>query len=276
MNLKEWLRAAETALRDAGCPDPETEPVWLACEALGVSRPALGRLAPRELSAGERETLDGWLQRRLRREPLQYILGHTPFLRLDIRCDGRALIPRPETEYMTDLALSAAPEGAFRALDLCCGTGAIGLSVKKEKPLARVTLTDISGDALDLARENAKLAGLDVEFRQGDLFEPVAGEVFDLILCNPPYLTGGDMQTLQPEVAREPAGALFGGEDGLDFYRRIARELPEHLAEGGTAWFEVGQGQAEAVASLLEGLGETRIIEDYARIGRIVTARRKV
>ena len=276
MTLDAWLRRARSRLEAAGCPDPEVDAEWLAVERLGLPRSALRREGSREIGERDAEALEKQLKRRESREPLQYILGHAPFLRLDILCDRRALIPRPETEYMTDMALSAAPGAPFGALDLCCGTGAIGLSVKKEKPWASVTLSDISPDALALARENAHRAGLAVEFCQGDLFAPLAGRRFDLILCNPPYLTGADMEQLQAEVAREPETALDGGRDGLDFYRRIAENLKEHLYPGGRAWFELGLGQAGDVAALMESAGKTEIVRDLSGVERFVTVYRTV
>ena len=268
----EWIERAARRLKQAGCPDPEADARFLVLETLGISVSGLGRAVPEGMAA----ELEARLARREQREPLQYILGTVPFLNLTIRCDSRALIPRPETEYMTDMALSLTPKAGFDALDLCCGTGAIGLSVKKARPLCRMTLSDISPDALALAGENAKENGLIVRLVQGDLFGGLPGETFDFILCNPPYLTGEDMTKLQAEVAREPEGALFGGADGLDFYRRLARELPERLRNGGYAFFEVGMGQARVVAAMMERAGETKIIEDYSHIERIVMVHRTV
>ena len=161
-----------------------------------------------------------------------------------------------------------------RVLDLCCGTGAIGLSIARFRPDAQVLLADVSGEALCLARENAARLGVtNARFVQEDLFKAAAGECFDLIACNPPYLDQADMDNLQAEVRREPTLALFGGPDGLDFYRRIARDAPAHLAPGGVMLLEVGQGQAPVVARMLGGWANTALHRDLNGIERVVEAR---
>ena len=164
---------------------------------------------------------------------------------LKFAVDSRVLIPRQDTETLCEQALTflRGYTGA-EVLDLCTGSGAIAISVARLQPGLRVAATDMSSDALSVASENAHLNGVYVRFMQGDLFEPVAGERFDAILCNPPYLTADDMVHLQTEVACEPRMALFGGEDGLMFYRRLAHEVYRHLKPGGYALFEVGDGQA--------------------------------
>ena len=140
----------------------------------------------------------------------------------------------------------------MQVLDLCCGTGAIGLAIKKLRPGAQVTLSDLSENALSLARENAARLQADVRFLQGDLFLPAAGEKFHLIVSNPPYIPDELRGRLQQEVNREPEMALFGGPDGLDFYRRIAREAPLHLHEKGFLILECGDDQPVQIAALLE------------------------
>lgn len=276
MNVEAWLRRAAEKMEQAGCPDPRADAEWMICEKTGLRRSHLRLAGHKALGASQEAEMEGWLARRCEREPLQYIFGHTPFWKLDILCDRRALIPRPETEYMVEMAVSAAPRGRMRALDLCCGTGAIGLSVKHACPWAEVTLSDISADALALAQENAERLHLKAEFCRGDLFEPLSGRQFEMILCNPPYLTAEDMGMLQAEVAREPENALDGGSDGLDFYRRIAEEMGTYLMPGGQAWFELGMGQAQDVARLMAHLGKTEIVRDLSGIERFVTVYRTV
>jgi release factor glutamine methyltransferase len=161
----------------------------------------------------------------------------------------------------------------MNVLDLCTGSGILAVSCALAAPGLNVTGADISPDALDVARENARLLGAKVNWAEGDLFGAVSG-AFDLITCNPPYLTQADMLCLQPEVAREPGLALYGGADGLDFYRRIALELPERLNPGGFALFEVGLGQAGDVAALLAPLGRTEIIKDICGADRVVLLER--
>ena len=155
-------------------------------------------------------------------------------------------------------------------LDLCCGTGCVGLSTAYGRPDVILTLSDLSGEALCLAQENARALGVEARCCQGDLFEAVKGSRFDLILSNPPYLTGQDMRELQQEVRMEPEMALFGGEDGLAFYRRMAREAREYLFPGGRLLVECGQGQAQDIACLFSPLGEVKIHRDLCGVERVV------
>ena len=189
--------------------------------------------------------------------------------------DSRVLIPRQETETLCELGL-AHLHGirAPRVLDLCTGSGALAVAIKTECPRAEVTAADLSADALDVAMENARRNGADVRFLQGDLFAPVAGERFDLVVSNPPYIPSADCDTLQPEVRREPRMALDGGNDGLCFYRRIVAEAPAHLTTGGMLAVEVGDGQAAAVAALFAsaGLTGTAVHNDLYGMARVVCA----
>ena len=271
-----WLEDARTRLERMGDADASADAAWLICEATGLERSALRWKKDDPLSPVALSRLDSWLSRRLTAEPLQYILGHTAFMGHDFLCDRRALIPRFDTETLVDRALNdMRGRLALTVLDLCCGTGCIGLSVALSRPDARVTLTDISPDSLDLTRENARrLGAVNVSLRQGDLFSPVAGERFDYILCNPPYLDADDMRGLQREVRFEPPLALFGGKDGLSFYRRVAAGARAHLRTGGWIFLEVGQGQAEAVIALLGGeYAQRRVFCDLNGIQRVICAR---
>ena len=159
-------------------------------------------------------------------------------------------------------------------LDLCTGSGALAVAIAAHHADARVTATDICADALAVAQGNARRCGVSIEFLQGDMFEPVKGRRFDLIVCNPPYLSAADMRALQLEVRHEPALALYGGHDGLDFYRRIASALPGHLNPGAVAMLEVGAGQAADAKALLaasmpHGLITAR--KDLAGIERVLS-----
>ncbi len=215
------------------------------------------------------------LARRAAGEPLQYILGEQDFFGLRFRVDGRVLIPRPETEILCEKALDfLRTRPGMKALDLCAGSGALAVTLALRCPDAEVWACDISPDALEVAGENARRFGAAVRFAQGDLFAPLSGERFDLIVSNPPYVARSDLDKLQPEVRREPVLALDGGPDGLDFYRRIAREAPPHLHEGGRILLEVGAGQAEAVASMLAARNflPDEILRDLSGIPRVVCA----
>lgn len=278
MTLGQWLDAAERELTNTGSPDPRTDAEWMAVDVLDVSRSMLKMLDKQALTEQQQLQLDSWLARRAKGEPLQYIEGSAWFMGLEFGVDPRVLIPRADTECLCEAALELL-EGMQRptVLDMCTGSGAIGVSVKRLCPKANVVLSDISRDALFVARTNAMRLGVQVEAVQGDLYEAVAGRMFDMILCNPPYLTGDDMKNLQKEVTFEPALALFGGEDGLDCYRRIADGLKDHLNPGGCVLLEVGMGQAQDVMGLVTNAiecSETQILADLNGIDRVVIARR--
>lgn len=194
--------------------------------------------------------------RRAKGEPLQYIIGTWSFMGYTFFVDPSALIPRPETELLVESFLSRIDKhsaASLRILDLCCGTGCIGISAVKalQKPYS-LTFADCSAAALKLAKKNAAHHAIAARFVQGDLFENIS-ESFDVILCNPPYLNADDMQNLQRELVYEPPMALYGGEDGLDFYRRLCREAPAHLATGAALYMEIGAAQMQAVRDLFAG-----------------------
>lgn len=272
MRVRELLRDAVRRLAASGSPDPEADAAWLMSDALRVSRGALPLRMDEELIGEPLQWFQTALCRRESGEPLQYVEGFAWFYGRKFLVDERVLIPRPDTETLLEAALKRLT-GGMRALDLCTGSGILAVSMKLERPGAAVVATDISPDALAVARENARKLGAAVDFRLGDLFSAVSG-AFDIIVSNPPYLSMEDMASLQREVKREPALALYGGADGLDFYRRIASELPERLNPGGTALFEVGISQAGAVSELLAPIGATEIIKDLCGAERVVTVER--
>jgi release factor glutamine methyltransferase len=190
------------------------------------------------------EPLRGLIKKRAEGVPLQHLLGNVQFLDLEIVCDHRALIPRPETECLVDQILKqyqARPPK--RVLDLCCGSGCIGLAVAKHWSDCDVVLADISEDALDLARYNSERLTLhQVKIIRSDLFETIVGK-FDLIISNPPYIPSAEIQELSREVKNDPHLALDGGEDGLDIVRKIAQQVEQYLNEGGSLIMEVGHDQ---------------------------------
>ena len=271
----EALRWAAERLAAAGVPEPRLDAEYLLAEALGVKRLPMLADKGRALTDREAAAFEQALSRRAAREPLQYILGSQSFMGFPFRTDPRALIPRNDTEALCEEALRHLRPGD-RALDLCTGSGALAVSLKKLCPGARVVASDLSADALALARENADALGAEVEFRQGDLFAPVAGERFQLVVSNPPYVPETLRGRLQAEVEREPALALFAGPDGLRFYRRIAREAPGHLAPRGRLILEIGDGQGDAVSALLEKeFEEIRVLNDLSGLPRVISAVRR-
>ena len=277
MTIGEWLRHAKDALAESGCPDPQIDSRWIAEDTLGLSRSEMHFETDRSLSPEEHERLEALLQRRVQGEPVQYLLHSACFMGLNFYVDSRVLIPRQDTETLVEAVIVALRQlEKPRMLDLCAGSGAIGLSVKTLVPGADVTLADCSRDALEVVRENARRLGVDVEIRHGDLFRAVWHQKFDLIASNPPYIPTGDLPLLQREVQREPQLALDGGGDGLEFYRRIAADAPEHLNPGGSIYLEVGAGQADAVRALLTErmeCAEAGAINDLNGIPRVVWAR---
>lgn len=225
---------------------------------------AAERLDPIKLAELKRMT-----RRRLSGEPLQYILGEWEFMGLKLIMRPCALIPRQDTETVAEAALALAKERGFRtALDLCCGTGCIGISLAALGGLD-VTMSDISGECVALARENAAKHGISAQFAEGDLFSALSGARFDLIVCNPPYIPSGDIESLQREVKNEPRRALDGGKDGLDFYRRISVQYQRHLNPGGALLLEIGFDQAEAVRGMFGG---ARVVKDLGGNDRCVIA----
>lgn len=252
MTIHEAACQASAHLRDGGIPDPEQDALLMLSFLTGLSPMEVRLQAEQPLTEKQEQRLASLLLSRAKREPLQYLLGEQWFYGLRFLTDGRALIPRQETETLCELGLTY-----LKALDnpavleLCTGSGAVAVTVKRECPQARVTATDLSPAALSLARENAALHRAEVRFLEGDLLAPVAGERFHLILANPPYVTSAACDCLQPEVTFEPRMALNGGPEGLDFYRRIAAEAGACLFEGGMLAVEVGDGQADAVKALL-------------------------
>ena len=197
------------------------------------------------------------------------------FMGLSFRVAPGVLIPRQDTEILCEEALSRMKPGA-RVLDIGTGSGALAVSLAKLGDNAQVTAVDVSDIALSIARDNARRLGAQVRFLHSDCFAAVAGETFDLIVSNPPYISRGEMETLMPEVRREPELALAGGEDGLDYYRRIAREAPAHLNKGGCLLFEIGWQQRDAVSALVrESVGEPFSLKDYGGNWRVVGALRR-
>lgn len=276
--ISEWMSHAVALLRDSGSPDPEVDARWMAEDALGVTRAALRFDGDRAIPDDACARLNAMLVRRCAGEPLQYILGSADFMGLRFEVGPGVLIPRQDTETLVEAALIALQKGPSdpAVLDLCTGSGCVGLSLASLAPRARVTLADVSRQALDIARRNMHALGVRAELRHGDLFAAVGRERFDLIACNPPYIPRGELTGLQREVQYEPVLALDGGADGLDFYRRIAEAAAGHLNPGGSIWLEVGYDQAGAVLDMLrEHLpgAEAGTVKDLNGVERVAFAK---
>jgi len=273
--IRETLRRAARQLEAAGVPDAAADAALLLSHVTGEAPLSLRADAGRPLSAETLAAFDALLARRAAREPLQYITGEAPFMGLMLRAEPGVLIPRFDTETLCEQALARLQTGQ-RALDVCTGSGALTIALASQAPGARVSAGDISETALALARKNAARCGVSVDFRLGDLFAPFQGETFHLILSNPPYIPTPELAGLQPEVRFEPALALDGGPDGLAFYRRIIRQAPASLEEGGWLLLEIGSSQAEAVRKMMAAqYEEIAVYTDLNGLDRAVAGRKK-
>jgi len=275
------LKTLSVSLSDCGIEDAHKEAEVILSSCLGIGRVGFYRDDP-DLSKLQEERLKEVLNRRLKREPLQYIIGHVDFCGLRIVVGPGVLIPRPETELIVEevircLNRASSPfsmPASLKILDLCTGSGCLALALARAFPRSEVIGTDISETALAYAGENARLNGIrNVRFLKGDLFKPLLGMRFHIIVSNPPYIRKADMGDLQPEVAAwEPRQALDGGDDGLAFYREILPQSKEHLENGGILVVELGQGQSPDVLRILEKseIGHFSVICDYAGNERIL------
>ena len=242
----------------------------------GTDRNTLLAHGDRTLSTGERQAYEEAITRRRRRVPLQQITGCQAFMGLEFQVNGHVLVPRQDTEILVEEVMRELQDG-MRVLDLCTGSGCIAVSLSVLGGFEDVTATDLSFEALKVAKENAERLlnqGRAIRFLQGDLFDCLETR-FDIITANPPYIATGVIRNLAPEVRdHEPRMALDGDEDGLCFYRRIAAKAGEWLEPGGCIYLEIGYDQGLAVSRLLEetGFENIRIVKDTPGLDRVVYA----
>ena len=264
-----------------GVEDPRSDAEVLLCAVLKCERLTLYVDFERPLTDEELALMRSYVLRRAKHEPINYILGEKTFMRNVFKVTPATLVPRPETELLVESLVKAAPllqpEGAVKILDIGTGSGAIIVSLLDYLPQAKGVGVDISVDALVVAKENAEKIGVKERcgFLRSDVFSRVPLEKkFDIIVSNPPYIPAADIAGLAQDVQREPHGALDGGEDGLDFYRRICAEAAEHLADDGLLAFEIGINQSEVVCRLCleHGFKKAVVRKDYAGIDRMVFA----
>lgn len=276
LKLIEW---SGQYLEEKGVERGRLDAEHLLAHAMSTTRLDLYLQYDRLLSGPELDQYRPLLTRRARREPLQYILGRAGFRNLELEVDQAVLIPRPETEILVDEVLRWVSENKLKnpvALDIGTGSGAIALSLVQEGPFSRVVATDTSSVALEVATRNSLMSGFSdrVDFRLGKFYEPLTvGEVFEVIVSNPPYVADGEAQDLEPEIREwEPGAALYAGPDGLAALRRIATGVGPYLKPGGLLALEVGLGQATYIMELLENTGEFRTV----RVCRDLSGRERV
>jgi len=228
-----------------------------------------------KLTESQEEELSSYIHRLQNNEPIQYIIGTWDFIDLQLKVDNRALIPRPETEILAQEGVSLANQfESPKVLDIGCGSGCIGLYIKHAVPNASVTLCDISEKALSLAKENSKNLDLDVNFIHSDMRD-IVGE-YDIIISNPPYINKEYMDELDTSVKDfEPENALFGGDDGLEFYK-VFSVIHNNLTNCGYLAVEIGVNQSEAVSNLFEvNFEDIKVIDDFANIPRVIVAKKR-
>ncbi|QTE68492.1 peptide chain release factor N(5)-glutamine methyltransferase [Clostridiales bacterium] len=274
MNPRSLILEMTRRFRAAGIPDPEFDSAALLASLCGRNPLSLRLDMETEIDQETEDRYRSLCARRIRREPLQYITGESRFCGYSFAVTPSVLIPRPETELLCEWAVEKIPVDASpRILDLCCGSGCIGITLKLRIPSSAVYMSDLSSAAADVARRNAERLSADVSVGTGDLFENIRDRNFDLIISNPPYIPENECSLLQEEVKKEPLTALDGGNDGLDFYRRICREAPDYLRRGGILMFELGDGQHSAVGKMMEesGFQSVEIRKDFRQISRMIS-----
>lgn len=266
-NYKNTIEELEKILKDKDKIDIE----WIICSVTGNTRSEIKFLS--YLSEDEYNKAIDMAKERAKGKPLQYIIGDVDFYNINLKVDNRVLIPRPETETLVENVINDVLDTDKSLLDLCTGSGAIALSIKKNCSQLDVSASDISNDALELAKENAVLNDLDIKFSNSNLFENINGK-YDIITSNPPYIETKDIESLQSEVKDyEPMLALDGGEDGLDIIRKIADNIKNYLNNNGRFYMEIGYNQFDMVSDIFESKGfKTSSIKDLEGIDRILKA----
>jgi len=277
MTIKELITIGEKRLDEAGIHDAANDARELLSFVTGRDRTGLIMYINTEVSNGTAQEYYDLIEERASRVPLQHITGEQEFMGYRFKVTKDVLVPRMDTELLVEEAAKRAILGA-KILDLCTGSGIIGISLKKICFGAEVTMTDISDAAIEVARENARINTADVRIIKSDMFKGLdPGEKFTMIVSNPPYIPSEVIGELDTEVKdHDPLIALDGGKDGLDFYRIIAKEAPEHLLPGGHLLLEIGYDQGETVPALLAeaGFRDIEVIKDLAGNDRVVVALR--
>lgn len=276
MTYREAIETGTRILQKENIADAKIDAWYLLQMACKIDRNFYYLHEEDELTAEQQSEYESTVHKRAEHVPLQYIIGEQEFMGLKFKVNSNVLIPRQDTETLVEEALRVAKPG-MRVLDLCTGSGCIIISLAKNVADISCTGSDISKQALLVAKENAKANEVEVEWERSDLFENISG-TFDLIVSNPPYIPTGEILGLMPEVRDfEPVDALDGKEDGLYFYRIITEKSPEYLTSDGYLYFEIGYDQGEAVSAMMRQCGYTQVevIKDLAGNDRVVKGRKK-
>jgi len=275
-NIKELLDWTTRYFSEKGIEEPRLEAELLLTRVLHKDRVYLYTHYEAPVNQQERDQYRELIKRRVKGEPVAYILGVKEFMSLEFIVSPAVLIPRPETELLVEKALEILSLwGTAQVCDIGTGSGAIAVSLAYYAPFADVKAVDISEKALEIAHQNADRHGVNIDFFQGDLLEPFEDETFDLIVANLPYISEAEYQSLSPEVKQfEPQLALLGGEDGLDPYRRLISAVGNHLKPKGYILFEIGAGQGRAAQEMLTGFVQVELIQDYAGHDRLLLGRK--
>jgi len=287
MTIGKLIENATKAFLSQGLPTPRLDAEVLLASYLNEDRTWLYIHSGQDMNASDVAGFSRWVTRRQQGEPVAYIIGCKEFWSLDFAVDSRVLIPRPDTEVLVEEVLKAlainktsGKTSGSEILDLGTGSGAIAVALAHECPEARITATDISREALAVAAGNAERnrVASRITFLDGNLFSPVKG-CFDVIVSNPPYITGGDYSQLAVGVRNfEPLEALLAGKEGMDFYEKIIPQSACHLKPGGWLLLEIGDGQKELIEGLFRQSGAYQNVafrKDYAGRWRVVKAMRK-
>lgn len=281
MNYKELFELGISKLEESQIEEAKQDAFYLLNFATGLGRAEFYLNSQKEVCCDEAALYIEFINRRALHEPCQYITKKAFFMGLEFDVSKDVLIPRQDTEILAQRAVDAIKEmqsrkcGHVKVLDMCTGSGCIAVSVKHFCKEAEVTASDISKKALEIAKQNAKKNGTEIELLESDIFAAFEGRKFDIILSNPPYVTESEYENLMPEVKdNEPVLALTAGADGLVFYKIIAESAKDYLNEKGMLILEIGCRQAKAVSNLLEenGFSKTEVIKDLAGLDRVVCA----
>ena len=249
---------------------PAKEAEYLLCDLFSYSRAELYQNFSCFLTRDQWKKCLSWLRQRLKGVPLEYLCGKVEFYGTIIEVDNRVLIPRPETEILVDKVvqfLKGEPLKKRLLWDLCCGSGCIAIALKKIFPQLQLLASDLSKDALEVAKKNCHKNSVEVALYQGDLLAAGQGQKVHYLICNPPYIPFAEYQMVGQEVtAYEPHEALFAGNNGLEFYQRLAAQLPLHLFRGGRVWLEMGYNQGKAITQLFDNTlwQDQKVEKDWA------------